>query len=417
MNAKATKLQHLGRRKKICFAVISMILSTVLSLFIVEQSLRYLTKYRHSQARKHPDYGDTWRSGGLGPGGYLKEGFSAQLIGAYGETVRWKNNSQGFRNDQDFAPSPPPGTLRILSLGDSFTAGYRIDQDDTYSKQLEDWSTASFGPTEALVSSIEHPHTGLTYLKDRGHKWSPHIVLLGITLGNDIAQSYVSLHPDKIGFNHGLESLDLPDECLLERKGWDKIMARTLSWIYRRRVLNAISEQPKGISSWYRRTTKPKLFDAINGLGMFISIPPAEIEEAYHRLFRILMDFKTFCTDRGMRFAVLLFPQRYQVQSIDWQATINRYSLRDDRFDLMLPNRRIRTFCEMNSILCIDSTKFMKEYHQETKQNLYLPRGDMHWNHHGHKVWFEGAKPDLARLIQEKFEEIKSDQRIPEERQ
>jgi len=59
----------------------------------------------------------------------------------------------------------------------------------------------------------------------------------------------------------------------------------------------------------------------------------------------------------------------------------------------------------------------MKEYHQKTKQNLYLPSGDMHWNHHGHKAWFQGAKPDLSRLIQEKFGAIKNDQRISEGRQ
>ena len=97
-------------------------------------------------------------------------------------------------------------------MGDSFTAGYRVAQGKTYS----DWIERELGPAnlEVLISCVESPHRGLDYLKKFGVQWSPHVVLLGVTLGNDISQDYVSLHPEPIGFNHGLELFHLPGPSL-----------------------------------------------------------------------------------------------------------------------------------------------------------------------------------------------------------
>src|SRR5712692_3585986 len=54
------------------------------------------------------DYSDTWRRGGLGPGGYLKENFESMVVGERGKPVHWHNNNQGFRNDYEVTPEPPP---------------------------------------------------------------------------------------------------------------------------------------------------------------------------------------------------------------------------------------------------------------------------------------------------------------------
>ena len=107
--------------------------------------------------------------------------------------MRWHNNASGFRNDQEFSQEPPPGVLRILSMGDSFVAGYRVGQEETFSFLLEQWINQKLGKCEVLVSEIEEPITGLYYLSKSGIAFHPHIVLLGITIGNDIAQSYIAL--------------------------------------------------------------------------------------------------------------------------------------------------------------------------------------------------------------------------------
>ena len=50
----------------------------------------------------------------------------------YGEGRSLRTNSQGFRADHDYGVSPPPGKLRIICSGDSFTLGYGVDNDDTW---------------------------------------------------------------------------------------------------------------------------------------------------------------------------------------------------------------------------------------------------------------------------------------------
>ena len=143
------------------------------------------------------DYGDVWREGGLGPGGFLKEGFSGRVRDGYGGTVSWRNDSAGFRRVDEVTPQRTPGSLRILSLGDSFTGGYRVGEDEVFSRLLERHleATGHWSRVEVLASVIEEPPTGLLYLETRGLQWHPDLVLLGVTLGNDLGQTFVSLAP------------------------------------------------------------------------------------------------------------------------------------------------------------------------------------------------------------------------------
>jgi hypothetical protein len=324
--------------------------------------------------------------------------------GDYGDAVRWKNNNVGFRYDKDVSRVPHPGVLRILSLGDSFTAGMRIDQTDTFSIILERWSTKNLVPTEVLISMIEHPDTGLKYLQQYGYTWSPHLAMLGITLGNDIAQSYAARHPTSIGFRHGLEKFNIPDHCFVHRNPIVDAIINKLYDLSRSRLSKAIFKPSENISNWYGRKEKLKLFDAANGLGMYIKNPPQEIKDAYQRLFQILLEYKQFCDKNNIKFIVLIFPQRFQVQPGDWRATVMANSLNRAAFDLMQPNKFIRDFCLGESISCIDPTEAMKRYHIERGQNLYLPGGDMHWNRVGNKALFLGAQAELKIVLQDAIE-------------
>ena len=117
------------------------------------------------------------------------------MTDGYGGKVRWTNNAAGFRSDREFTPEPRPGVLRILSLGDSFTAGYRVGQDETFSSLQEQWINRKYGQAEIMVAETSDPANALYYLDQFGLQLKPQIVLLGITLGNDISQTYQSLDP------------------------------------------------------------------------------------------------------------------------------------------------------------------------------------------------------------------------------
>jgi hypothetical protein len=271
---------------------------------------------------------------------------------------------------------------------------------------LQEWSTQTLAPTEVLVSNIEHPDRGLRYLRKSGYRWSPHVVLLGLTLGNDIAQSYIARHPTPTGFKHGLEKLDLPAYCYNQEFGLKRWIQSAFYRVQRTRLYSTLFHPSLAVTSWYDRDAPIKLFDASNGLGMYIKKTPPEIKLAYKRLFHILSKYQRFCDSHGMVFVVAIFPQRFQVQPDDWHATAIAYNLNSDAFDLMLPNKRILDFCKKNSITCLDPTTQMAAIHRQDGQDLYLPRGDMHWNRHGHAAWFDGARPALQGILQDVIKDL-----------
>ena len=76
-----------------------------------------------------------------------------------------------------------------MALGDSFMAGYRMGQEEFLPYLWENWLNKNYGKYQVSVSMIESPKTGLDYLLKYGLSYNPDLVLLGITIGNDIWQT------------------------------------------------------------------------------------------------------------------------------------------------------------------------------------------------------------------------------------
>src|SRR5262245_61369217 len=54
----------------------------------------------------------------------------------YGPGVYLRTNSEGFRNDRDFARAVPPGKTRIICSGDSFTLGFGVNNDQAWCQRI-----------------------------------------------------------------------------------------------------------------------------------------------------------------------------------------------------------------------------------------------------------------------------------------
>jgi hypothetical protein len=55
----------------------------------------------------------------------------------YGHGIYFRTNGQRFRNDHDFTPAVPPGRVRLICSGDSFTLGYEVDNEHAWCAVLE----------------------------------------------------------------------------------------------------------------------------------------------------------------------------------------------------------------------------------------------------------------------------------------
>ncbi len=385
------------RKKRLCFILLSMTISTALVLFAAEVALRILTPKRVQAL----DYGDVFienkMRSGPGPGGYLKPDMDVQVVSGLGGTVPWKTNSSGFRNDREFSPVPDEGVVRVLSVGDSFAAGYRVGQEDTYSRRLEVWSNDVIGRTEVLVAQAECLRRALLYLTKHGQNWSPDFVLMGLTVGNDIAQALLSntrvLDSDAA---KNVVSMGLPDGCVRTPGFLESSLDSGSEWLRQTSMIySRLMGAPRAIGARHTVEKQLRLFDSSSGFGTFLREPPEPVEIAYRRAFALLGDLQEFLEKRSISFAVILIPQRYQVQPGDWDACLTRYKLVSEKFDLDRPNRLILEFCRKKNIVCIDVTEKMRAYHLETGEDLYLPFGDMHWNPAGHEQLVNCAKAEL----------------------
>jgi hypothetical protein len=161
-----------------------------------------------------------------------------------------------------------------------------------------------------------------------------------------------------------------------------------------RRARNA----PQPVRSYWKEYREPRLIDG-NGIAMHLNPAPAEIERTYELLEKVLAAYHRLCRDRGIRFMVMLHAQRYQVQQRDLEATFETYCLRPDHFDVMRPNRRIDAFCLGLGIPCFDPTGAMAAAHARSGEQLFMPRGDMHWNARGARSFFDAVKDEIAMEI------------------
>jgi len=388
--------------------------SSFLTLALVEGALR-LWPARPARPATFADYGDAVRTGDLGPGGFLKEGFEGDLADGHGGTIRWKNNAQGFRRDADTALEAAPGVVRILSMGDSFTAGYRVDQEATFSRRIEKGLAAAGVPAEVLIAETEEPVTGLWWLRTSGLSYRPALVILGITFGNDFAQAYLALDPPgefRIAIRDGAVEMQrvpvftrAPERPEFESKLPPDALrpdapARLLERHRALRLLElAFGPPPQPIGTSRGADQPHQLFDGVNGLGFYLSPPPKEVGVAFERLEKTLAAYAATTRAAGVRLLVLFFPQRYQVQPEDWRATVEGYGLNAARFDLAAPGRRLAAFCRTNGIACLDLAPALADGHARTGKSLYLRGGDMHLNAGGHRLTADAVTPAVREIL------------------
>lgn len=107
-------------------------------------------------------------------------------------TVDVRLNALGFRERR--LPSPKPaGVLRVIALGDSFTQGYGVEEDDAWPRRLESALDAR-RPGRYQVVNLGVPGTNprdhLSHLRNPGLVYEPDVVLVTV-MGNDVQERWV----------------------------------------------------------------------------------------------------------------------------------------------------------------------------------------------------------------------------------
>ncbi len=347
----------------------------------------------------------------IGPGGRLrpKQALRVAVANSHGASYRFEVNSFGFRNRAETTRDKPPGVYRVLSLGDSFSVGYGVDQDRFLGAVLESELTSRGGAVEVLNAEVSDPAYGLFYLQQEGVTFTPDVVIYGLC-GNDPVQTFLATAENSlftveddgsVRTNPGADSTRHRETF----SDWQRIVYRTPGTRAGRlngrlrtiRGLRAVAAL-RGLLPSSRRERggeltpnsggpdagwrgHMKLFDGYNNLGNLGQdrLEPSEI--MYAHLFRALTAMNSIALDHDAEFLLLLYPTRLQVQPQDWRAVVDHWQLDPAEFDLDKHHRRIVEFCAEAGIRCLDLAPSLRRRAEST--NLYLSF-DEHLSEAGH---------------------------------
>lgn len=126
--------------------------------------------------------------------------------------ARVRINSLGLRGPE--IGERPPGTYRVMLLGDSMVAGFEVPWEQTFGALIERQLGAEFDfPVQVINAAVRGYGTDQSYLyyKERGHQLEPDLVVL-LHGGNDPADN-VTLHRMRRLFGKGALALR-PDGAL-----------------------------------------------------------------------------------------------------------------------------------------------------------------------------------------------------------
>jgi len=374
------------------------LISLLLGLVLIEILLHVIPVKNISAtlaAEPHLDYPDLYENPPDAPfreGGHLKPDLDAWVVGdTPAARVQFVTNSKGFRNDQEFSYHSSPDAYRIIYVGDSFVGGYRVDQQETSGYILDNRLTEMMHQAgrehkiELIVALLEDTAIATQWMKAHGLKYQPDLVIIGVTLGNDVAQTCISREPAFSGFTTApVNQIYLPADAF-DPSLWQLLQKKFEATSVGSLATQTLYPDETGIISWYAgsRPNRINALDPANGLGLFYTPLMADLSLCLDHFQSQLTLARQLVEENNAEMLVVLFPQRYQVNGREWRATHRRYLLNLAHFDLEQPNRIILAGCEQENVACFD---LLPAFRQAAGGPLYMPLGDMHWNARGHRI-------------------------------
>lgn len=323
-------------------------------------------------------------------------------------------NSDGLR-DREHSVTKPRNTLRIAVLGDSYCEAMQVDRRETFWAIMESMLQQCLQPQKLEVINFGQAGFGTTQellsLRHKAWKYSPDIVLLAFTTGNDIADNSRALkkrdyHPyhvykgDKLVLDDHRTKQMYAEEH--KRGSWwrhfhvwrlDRIRVEQL-W---RHVKKVVSEQ----SSAKAARSSASSVNQGSEIGLSGSVyrePTDEVcKEAWRVTEGVLRMMRDEVRSKGAQFFVLILSSGIQVHP-DRSIRVD-YARRLGVNDLFYPDRRVVDFCEREGVAALALAPLLQQYAETNRVFLhgFEPKlGSGHWNQNGHRLAGEIASQWLC---------------------
>ena len=301
--------------------------------------------------------------------------------------VSVKTNSFGLR-DQEYTTELNGSKKKILLLGDSFTFGYGVEQEDTYANLLEKLLGDNYVVINAGYADGYSPDTEYIYLKEKGLKFNPDVLLLGFFVGNDIDDVGSN---DLVGDDKGLPKKIVSNNFYIDennrlRAKYNSSIDHNESILYKIKLflnynLHSYIFLKDKLRPIYSKLTKD---ESILENSIYGNKYGEDLELLWEKTQNILLEMNSIMKNQGKDFIIVLIPKREQF-----------YEEKDDTYNFSNPNQKLINFGRDNGIPIIDLLPYFKQH--PNNFNLYFKK-DGHWNSGGHKFAAEKIYEELEKL-------------------
>jgi len=311
-------------------------------------------------------------------------------------------NSYGWR-DKEWSLQKPPGAYRIAVLGDSFVEAFQVESNRTFLALAEyqlnqehslKVELMNFGRAGATQSEE------LLILRNRVAKFSPDMVLLFFTPGNDIDEVRRETAGNLLRpfFNISKRGELILDTSFSET-GAFKIKSFIKPFKQHSALISLICERYRAYQ--LAKQSKNKTKSKTNGRGNlpkkikgYLSLCTDNPELKYlksYQLNKILIKaMSEYCKEKGMRFMlvcidIIVYIPENEKKYKEIDSTFNANFFEDDLED----------YAKLLNIECLGLQRIFRRSYERNSVDLHWG----HWNYHGHKVVGESLTHKLVSII------------------
>ena len=261
--------------------------------------------------------------------------------------VHFRFNSEGFRGP-DHEKIKPANVRRVAVLGDSEIAALSVDEKDTMVCRLERmlassapnvrWEVMNFGVAGSS------PGQEMVLYEKVVTEYDPDIVLVGFTVGNDLADNCNRLS------NNPRIYFDVDESGELVQQPFSAKRAAVSQFLNRYSRFYVWQKHAFRVA----RVRVNEVVQQINpGQWIYCTEPPEDVSHAWDITAAILREFKEKVEADGRMFAVVMIPGAEQVHRDYYEAVAERAGEAGVAFDQDFPERKVAELCREADIAFI----------------------------------------------------------------
>lgn len=352
--------------RKFLFNIVLLLLSTVIGLVVVEMGLRAFHPQNLSRSYKTRDGLIILRPN--------HQGISTSATASH----EYRINSLGMR-DREHQIEKRANTFRVMILGDSFMEALQVDFDHVFAKLLEDKLNEGMPKPQSIeVINIAVSGWGtdeqLTYLTRHGLSLKPDLILVGMTLNNDV---YDNLEENF----HALSG-----ERLVAKPATVIPIVEYTIWRLKSYV-GAHSHTYQLARLWSHAGTMEADRQGLNAhvVELIQNTPTPQLTKGWMLTRVLLKEIGATARQANAEMAVFLIPLAIQIEDEERARFIAKHNLPNELVALYSPQAIMKSFGEAEKIEVIDLLSFFKEWKAQHGAALYR-KDDLHWTESGHEV-------------------------------